>query len=139
MGRGIASQVLSRRSKTVSAWIRLETVLALMPGASRPETFHALGQADYVQVLCFHATEGLVLVEQFRPVLDVFTLEFPGGLREGTEPPMDTARRDIRGKVAAGAILPASNIALLYLSALHPRVRTICAEFGFASPPWMAG
>jgi 8-oxo-dGTP pyrophosphatase MutT (NUDIX family) len=189
------ARVISRMSKAVSAWIQLETVSALMPGGSRPETFHALSQADYVQVLCFHATEGLVLVEQFRPVLDRFTLEFPGGLREGAEPPMDSARRevveetglsvreivplietfadvgrltntlfgyfalvegslrtaetgivpkflpasDIPAKVAEGAILPASNIALLYLAGLHSRVRTICAKLGFNAPPWMPG
>jgi len=54
--RGLAPRVISRVSKVVSAWTRLETVSALMPGSCRPETFHALNQADYVQVLCLHAT-----------------------------------------------------------------------------------
>lgn len=34
-------------------------------------------------------------MEQFRPVLDLFTLESPGGLREGTEPPTHAARREV--------------------------------------------
>jgi hypothetical protein len=89
--RGLAPRVISRTGKAVSPWIRLETVSAVMPGGACPQTFHALSQADNVQVLCFHAAEDVVLVEQFRPVLDRFTLEFPGGLREGTEPPVETA------------------------------------------------
>jgi len=66
-----------------------------MPGSNEPATYHALGQADYVQVLCLHENGSVVLVKQYRPVVDEWTLEFPGGLRDGEEPATETARREI--------------------------------------------
>ena len=87
--------VVSRVAETISPWVRLETVTAVMPGATAPEVYHALAQADYVHVLGLHVSNNLVLVRQYRPVLDRWTLEMPGGLREADEPPAETARREV--------------------------------------------
>jgi ADP-ribose pyrophosphatase YjhB (NUDIX family) len=90
------ARVLTRDRKPVSPWVQLETITAMMPGRSHPETYHALQQADYVNVLCLHEGGTIVLVQQFRPVLDIWTLEFPGGLRDGEEPPEDAATREVQ-------------------------------------------
>jgi ADP-ribose pyrophosphatase len=85
-----------RSAEILSPWSCLETISAIVPGAAQPETYHALGQPDYVNVLCLHESGSIVCVRQYRPIPDRFTLEFPGGLRDGGEDPRDTAIREIR-------------------------------------------
>ncbi|SED36796.1 NUDIX domain-containing protein [Rhizobiales bacterium GAS188] len=90
-----APRVIDRVTKAISPWVRVETVTAIMPGASEPEIYHALAQADYVHVLCLHVSGNLVVVRQYRPILDQWTVELPGGLRDEGESPADTARREV--------------------------------------------
>jgi ADP-ribose pyrophosphatase len=87
--------VIGRSASTISPWVRLETVEAVMPGSSKPEIYHGLVQPDYVNVMCLHAGDGIVLVRQYRPVIDRWTIEFPGGLRDGGEEPAAAARREV--------------------------------------------
>lgn len=89
-GRRLASS-----TSAVSPWVRLESLTAQMPGCAEPSVYHAIGQADYIQVLCLHLEGGVVLVEQYRPVVDRQTIEFPGGLRDGDEPASSAARREV--------------------------------------------
>lgn len=89
------SRIVAQSSAPVSPWVSLETISAIVPGNTEPATYHALGQADYVQVLCLHENGSVVLVKQYRPVVDQWTLEFPGGLRDGAEPADETARREV--------------------------------------------
>jgi hypothetical protein len=55
-------------------------------GASELEVYHALAQADYVNVLCLHVRGELVVVRQYRPIIDRWTDELPSGLRDADEP-----------------------------------------------------
>ncbi len=86
--------ILSRELTPISPWVALETV-TICDSAGAQQTFHAINQADYVQVLCMHDSGQLVLVRQFRPILDIITLEFPGGLRDGDDDPALSARREV--------------------------------------------
>jgi len=86
--------IISRDVTPVSPWVALETV-TVRDSAGAQQTFHAIKQADYVQVLCLHEGGQLVLVRQFRPILEVVTLEFPGGLRDGNDDPALSARREV--------------------------------------------
>jgi ADP-ribose pyrophosphatase len=88
-------RVVHRSIETLSRWVRLETIEAIMPGGSQAETYHALAQSDYVNVMCLHVSGDIVLVRQFRPILDDWTIEFPGGLRDGDELPAVTAMREV--------------------------------------------
>ena len=90
-----SARVLSRSASTVSPWVRLETVEAVMPGSSKTEIYHGLAQPDYVNVMCLHAGGDIVLVRQYRPIIDRWTVEFPGGLRDGDEAPAVAARREV--------------------------------------------
>ncbi|MBV8446680.1 MAG: NUDIX hydrolase [Hyphomicrobiales bacterium] len=66
-----------------------------MPGSSEAEIYHGLAQPDYVNVMCLHASGDLVLVRQYRPIIDRWTIEFPGGLRDGDETPDVAGRREV--------------------------------------------
>jgi ADP-ribose pyrophosphatase len=46
----------------------------------RQESFHALDQSDYANVLAVTTDHRIVIVRQYRPAMDAFTLELPGGL-----------------------------------------------------------
>jgi 8-oxo-dGTP pyrophosphatase MutT (NUDIX family) len=90
------SRVASRSTTKVSQWVSLDCVTAMMPGAAEASVYHAIGQDDYVQVLCQHHDGGIVLVRQYRPVVDQWTVEFPGGLRAGKEEPAIAAQREVQ-------------------------------------------
>ncbi len=70
----------------------------------RVETFHALDQADYVNVLALTPEGQVSLVRQFRPGVNRLTLELPGGLRDGAEEPVVAAVRELREEVGLEAI-----------------------------------
>jgi 8-oxo-dGTP pyrophosphatase MutT (NUDIX family) len=86
--------VTKREVTPISPWVGLETVTVRGRDGAE-QTFHAIKQADYVQVFCLHDSGQLVLVRQFRPILEVTTLEFPGGLRDGNDDPTHSARREV--------------------------------------------
>ena len=188
-----APRVVSRTTEAISPWVRVETLTAVMPGASELVVYHALAQADYVNVLCLHVRGELVVVRQYRPIIDRWTDELPSGLRDADEPPEETARREVAEETglrvrtlirlmesfadagrmtnrahgffalvegelgsaeigvepsfvsgdrmaemaADGTIVVPAHIGLLYLAGRHEGVRRLCAELGFAEPPWM--
>ncbi len=86
--------VINRELTPISPWVALETV-TIRDGGGAQQIFHAIKQADYVQVLCLHDSGQLVLVRQFRPILEFVTLEFPGGLRDSDDDPALSARREV--------------------------------------------
>jgi ADP-ribose pyrophosphatase len=73
----------------------LETVRVRAAGNAELETYHAIRQADYVQTFCMHESGQFVLVRQFRPILEMMTLELPGGLRDGDDAPELSACREV--------------------------------------------
>jgi 8-oxo-dGTP pyrophosphatase MutT (NUDIX family) len=191
-GRFRPPQVVSRQTTLLSPWVSLETVTTRAADGAE-QTFHAIKQADYVQVLCLHDSGQLVLVRQFRPILEVTTVELPGGLRDGNDDPALSARReveeetglqvvelvplidcfadvgrltnrcygffalvcgalkqlepevepllvsgkDVQGLASTGQLGVPTQLGLLYLAAVNPRVLAICARLGFRKPPWM--
>jgi ADP-ribose pyrophosphatase len=54
---------------------------------------------DFVSVLALTADHRVPLVRQFRPAVRRFTLEFPGGLRDGEEAPEACAIRELAEEV----------------------------------------
>ncbi len=188
-----APRIISRNSTYLSPWVTLETVSVARPGVpTNIEIFHAFRQDDYVHVLTMTRHGTFVLVQQFRPVIERWTLEFPGGLRGPGEQPDATAARELREETgfvvvemipliechadvgrlsntffgffaladpaaepepgigvvlvsgeklrayaANGRISTSAHIGLLYLAAVHPRVRELCRQCGHPIVPWM--
>ncbi|MFM7346166.1 MAG: NUDIX hydrolase [Tagaea sp.] len=60
------------------------------------ESFHGMKVGDYVNVLPVDLAGRVTLVEQYRPILDRNTIEFPGGHRDANEEPVATAARELR-------------------------------------------
>jgi ADP-ribose pyrophosphatase len=92
----------SRRT-VVSEWVTLveSVVVASLddPGA----IYHSVATPDYVSILALALDGRIPLVRQFRPAIDRFTLEFPGGLRDGEEEPAACAVRELAEEVGLKA------------------------------------
>jgi ADP-ribose diphosphatase len=59
------------------------------------DAYYMLELADYVSVVAMTPSRELLLVRQFRPVVDRETLELPSGHIESHEAPEDAARREL--------------------------------------------
>ena len=64
------------------------------PGAES-ETYHSIRTFDYVIVLALTRDGRIPLVRQYRPAVEDFTLEFPGGIIDTAEGAAGTAAREL--------------------------------------------
>lgn len=83
-----------RRRTVLSDWVTLVERDVRFDGGG-PNLYHSLRQADYVTVLAVTPDGRVPLVRQYRPALERETLELPGGLRDGDEPPEAAAAREL--------------------------------------------
>jgi ADP-ribose pyrophosphatase len=88
-------KIRSRRTTQVSPWVALiEREVEFTPG-SAPQTYHAIGQADYIAIVAVTPDGKIPLVLQFRPALEGFSWELPAGLVDAGEDPADGCRREL--------------------------------------------
>ncbi len=81
---------------TISPWVTLLEKRVHLAGQAEPQTFHCITQAPYVGVLALTPDDHVPLVRQFRPCVEDFTLEFPGGTVDGHETPEAAAGRELQ-------------------------------------------
>jgi 8-oxo-dGTP pyrophosphatase MutT (NUDIX family) len=88
-------RVVCITTQTISPWVVLnERCVAFKPG-KRNEFYHSLALDDYVTILAVSNEGTIPLVRQYRPAVEGFTLELPGGIRDRSEEPMQTATREL--------------------------------------------
>jgi len=87
--------VVKRELTHLSPWASVMARTLVLPGRTQPETYHSLQQADYVSVFAMDPDGRIPLVRQFRSALEKYTIELPGGLRDGDEQPIDCAMREL--------------------------------------------
>jgi ADP-ribose pyrophosphatase len=99
-----AEQRISLRKTTViSPWLALVERSVLDSQGAQLGSFHGLALADYVSVIAVARNGTLPLVRQFRPAVERWTLEFPGGLLDEGEVPLDCAMRELSEEVGLRA------------------------------------
>lgn len=97
-------KIRSRRVTGVSPWMSvIEREVEFAPGKA-PETYHAVGQADYIAIVAVTPQRAIPIVRQYRPAMEGFTWELPAGLVDAGEDPADTCRRELREETGLAAV-----------------------------------
>lgn len=88
-------KIRARRTTKVSAWMDvIARDVEFKPGAPI-ETYHAVGQADYLAIVARTPDGRIPIVRQYRPAIEAFSWELPAGLVDPGEQPLDSARREL--------------------------------------------
>lgn len=68
--------------------------------------YYSLRIADYVGILAITTDQRILAVRQYRPAVERFTIEFPAGLVDDGETPLQTAGRELMEETGyeAGAL-----------------------------------
>jgi ADP-ribose pyrophosphatase len=104
----IFPRIASSRSTRLSHWVTLVENRVVASARDDGAIYHSIDTMDYVSVLAVTADHRVPLVRQFRPAVRRFTLEFPGGMRDGDEAPETSAIRELAEEVglAVASIRP---------------------------------
>jgi ADP-ribose pyrophosphatase len=107
--RNTAEQrIATRKTSVISPWLTLVERSVLDSQGGQLGSFHGLHLADYVSVIAVARDGRIPLVRQFRPAVERWTLEFPGGLLEEGEEPVRCALRELSEEVGLTATNAAS-------------------------------
>jgi ADP-ribose pyrophosphatase len=90
------AKILERIEDRLSSWVRVVGKRVDFGLGGPAETYHCLGQPDYVAILARTRSGLIPLVRQYRPAVEAYTWELPSGLLEGDETPEAGCRRELR-------------------------------------------
>ena len=82
---------MNRILTKLNSWVSLTK----MEIAGFEEPFYYFGLDDYVSIIVVNEMDEIAFVKQFRPTLNMFTLELPGGIIEKGDSPLRAARREL--------------------------------------------
>src|SRR4051794_22430688 len=83
--------IIDKKERVLSPWVTLVEKWT----NQNPLPFHSLKQPDYVTLLAVTSDGKIPLVRQYRPALEEYTLELPGGLLEADESPRDRVVQEL--------------------------------------------
>jgi len=108
-------RVVEKAEEKISPWVTL-VANTIETTKGKLETYHSIGQADYVGILAITIDGKIPLIEQYRLACNTTTLELPGGLLEKDEVPANCAVRELIEEVG----LKADPSKLILLGKLKP-------------------
>jgi 8-oxo-dGTP pyrophosphatase MutT (NUDIX family) len=106
-------RIASSQSTRLSPWVSLVENRVVSAPDDVGAVYHSIDTMDYVSVLAVTTDGRIPIVRQFRPAVRRFTLEFPGGLRDGDEAPEACAIRELAEEVGLAISQPRPLAALL--------------------------
>ncbi|WP_170145745.1 NUDIX hydrolase [Rhodoplanes elegans] len=89
-----------------SPWVVTRQKSIRFAGRAGIHDYHSFAQADYVSSLVVAEDGTIPLVEQYRPAVEKFTLELPGGLHDTAGIPAEAAVRELREETGLTAVAP---------------------------------
>jgi 8-oxo-dGTP pyrophosphatase MutT (NUDIX family) len=89
-------RILNVQTDTSIPWFDQIKKTVVLPGDSEHKTFYAIKPSDYVTILAQTTEEKIVIVKQYRPVVEDFTFEFPSGHMEKGETPAQAVIRELK-------------------------------------------
>lgn len=88
-------RIKSRHTSTLSPWVDIIAREVEFAPDQPAQTYHAVGQLDYLAIVALTPDGRFPLVRQYRPALEAFTLELPAGLAEPGEDPATGCQREL--------------------------------------------
>jgi len=133
----IFPRIASSQSTRLSNWVTLVENRVVAAPQDEGAIYHSVDTMDYVSVLAVTADGRLPLVRQFRPAVRRFTLEFPGGMRDGDEAPETCAIREL-AEEAGLAVTSVETLATMIPESgrLGNRMWTFFARNAAPIPDW---
>lgn len=86
-------EIVGRDTVFSTPWF--DVIAKLTSADSQGKPYYSLQLADYVAVLAVTADGDILLVRQYRPSIEAYTLELPSGHLEPGEEPAETAKREL--------------------------------------------
>jgi len=87
--------IINKTEEILSPWLRLVTRTVDFENGDDPQIYHSFSQNDYVSILALTPNNEVILVRQYRPTCEGFTIEIPGGLLEKNEDPLSCVKREL--------------------------------------------
>lgn len=88
-------RVTNRSTTKISPWVTLMAREIEFSQGAESQTYHSIVTFDYVIVLAITQDGRIPLVRQYRPAIEDFTFEFPGGIIDTAEGASATAIREL--------------------------------------------
>jgi len=97
-------QITKRKTEFSTPWFQL--VAKSVAGDSSGKPYYSLEMSDYVAVIAVTDKKEILVVKQYRPSVEKYTLEFPSGHVDDGERPEEAARRELHEETGykAGAM-----------------------------------
>jgi ADP-ribose pyrophosphatase len=88
-------RVKSRQTIKISPWVDIVAREVEFAPEAAPETYHAVGQPDYLAIVARTPTGHFPIVRQYRPALESCTWELSAGLAEPNGDLAEGCRREL--------------------------------------------
>jgi ADP-ribose pyrophosphatase len=92
----VGPRVLARETTHISPWIDLIARSVDFGLGAGLEIYHSIHQADYVGIWAMTPSGLSAVVRQYRPAVERHTWEFPAGMVDGDEDPVETCVRELK-------------------------------------------
>lgn len=92
---GRAAVVSNKQTVFQTEWFSIEEEYFNHPESLKGKPYYRINAPDGVIVLALTEKEEIILVKQFRPALNQYTLELPCGSIDGSETPLEAAKREL--------------------------------------------
>ena len=87
--------IWNRRALYSTPWFTVQRKDVRFPPPARLEHYYVIRPSDNVNIMAMTRDHRVLLVRQFRPAVEDFTLEFPSGHRDAHESPLAAAKREL--------------------------------------------
>ena len=86
-------KIKSVKKSKLSNWVTLIT--NFVECENKIKNYHSFELQDYTSIIAINSDKKIILVEQFRPAVNKYTLELPGGIVESDIGPRKTAVKEL--------------------------------------------
>jgi ADP-ribose pyrophosphatase len=90
-----AAAVSNKQTVFQTEWFSIEEEYFNHLDSLKGKPYYRINAPDGVIVLAFTEKKEIILVKQFRPALNHYTLELPCGSIDGNETPLEAAKREL--------------------------------------------